>query len=152
MENGAGDERGRPGLPLSAFRDAGLGVLGYALFALLLAVAGVMTATAVRQGRPDDVAVSALGALLLLVVAVTPSEDGWHVFCSLLLFGLLFGWSALLLRGRARPPWLWAHLSAPAALVLVTGCHSYGLWQKGFILYLLLAANLRHHLLAPRSP
>jgi len=37
------------------------------------------------------------------------------------------------------------HLLSPFYLVLLTECHSYGLWQKCLILYLVALANLRHH-------
>jgi hypothetical protein len=44
-------------------------------------------------------------------------------------------------------PWLIFHSLAPFALVLLSGCHSYGLWQKCVILYLVALANIRHSLL-----
>ena len=48
-------------------------------------------------------------------------------------------------------PWIIIHGLAPFALVLLSGCHSYGLWQKCLILYLVALANLRHHRLCRMS-
>src|SRR5581483_7829975 len=59
--------------PLSMFRDGPQPVLGYALFAMLLAVAAVMTVASVRADRVFEVLVFGAASLLLLVVAVTPS-------------------------------------------------------------------------------
>src|SRR5882724_11275273 len=83
--------------PLSEFRDGERAWLGYALFALLLVIAGVHAAAQVRAKRPGDAAVSGLAVVLLLLVAETPSWGGFHSFWSLLLLALLFGYYGMLL-------------------------------------------------------
>jgi hypothetical protein len=145
--HGAGDPSELVGLPLSMFRDGNLGFFGGALFALLLLVAGLMILTLIRQRRPTDAGFFALAALFLVLVALTPSEDGFHCFCSLVVFALLYAYYAVRLR-EVGLGWMWAHLLIPVVLLTATGCHSYGLWQKSFIVYSLLAANVHQHLVA----
>jgi hypothetical protein len=84
-----------------------------------------------------------------LIVAVTPSFQGLHLICSLVLLLLLFVHYGRLLR-EAGSPWLFLHGIAPFLLVLVSGCHSYGLWQKSLIVYMVVLANVRSHLLGHR--
>jgi hypothetical protein len=145
--HGAGDPSQLLGLPLSMFRDGHLGVFGGALFALLLGIAGLMVHTLRRRRLRGDATFFSLAACFLVLVALTPSEDGFHFLCSLVLFALLYAYYAIQVR-EAGIISLWAHLVIPAVLLGVTGCHSYGLWQKGFIVYFLLAVNVHHHLLA----
>jgi hypothetical protein len=132
--------------PLSMFRDGGRWWLGYALFAVLLLIGGLYTRALARARREAETVIAGLAALLLLVVAVTPSWEGFHLLCSLLLFALLFGYYAVLLQ-RVSGALLFAHLVVPVALALLTSFQSYGLWQKGFVAYLILAAVAHHHLL-----
>jgi hypothetical protein len=66
-------------------------------------------------------------------VAVTPSLEAFHILSSFLLMLILFGHYWRLLRD-AGSPWIFAHVLVPFALVLLSGCHSYGLWQKCLIL------------------
>jgi hypothetical protein len=148
--HGAGDFDELLGQPLSMFRDGAQGRLGYALFAVLLVIGALYTAALVRAQRAGAAAAAVLAILLLLVVAATPSGGSFHLFCSLVLLLLLFGHCALLLY-RAQSVWLVPHLAVPAALAAATRCHSYGLWQKGFVVYLLLAVATHHHLLG-RGP
>jgi hypothetical protein len=132
------------------FRDGAQAPLGYALFAVLLVIGALYTAALVRARRAGAAAAAVLAILLLLVVAGTPSGGSFHLFCSLVLLLLLFGHCALLLY-QAQSVWLVPHLAVPAALAAATRCHSYGLWQKGFVVYLLLAVAAHHHLLG-RGP
>jgi hypothetical protein len=143
----AGDPSRLVGLPLSMFRDGHLGVFGGALFALLLGIAGLMVHTLMRRRLPGHATFFSLAAVFLVLVALTPSEDGFHCLCSLVLFALLYAYYGIQAR-EAGLALLWAHLLIPAFLVGATGCHSYGLWQKAFIVYFLLAVNIHHHLLA----
>lgn len=136
--------------PLSTFRDGEQAWLGYALFTALLGVGVLYAAALVRSERPGEAVLAALAVLFLAVVAATPSLDGFHTVCSLLLLLLLFGYYALLLR-RAGSFLLFAHLAVPAALVLVIRFHSYGLWQKGLVAYFVAAVVIHHHLLC-RQP
>jgi hypothetical protein len=135
------------GLPLSQFRDGPSAVFGYALFGLLLAIAAMMIVTLWRCRLYHHVSPFCLAGFLLLLVAATSSVNGFHLLCSFVLFGLLYAYYALLLYKKS-PAWLWAHLAVPALLVLMTQAHSYGLWQKSFIVYYLLVANVHHHLLS----
>jgi hypothetical protein len=134
------------GQPLSVFRDGAGGLLGYTLFTSLLVVGGFMIAALARLRRPLDVGVFGLAALLLVVVAATPSLGSFHLFCSLLLLLLLYCYYGLLLR-LAETWWLIPHLLVPFALLLATQCHSFGAWQKSLILYFVLAVNVHFHLL-----
>jgi hypothetical protein len=135
--------------PLSVFRDGEQAWLGYLLFAALLLVGLLYTRDLIRAGKEEEAVTAALAALLLFVVAVTPSLQAFHLLSSLLLLLLLFGHYWRLLRDSGGP-WLILHSLAPFVLVLLSGCHSYGLWQKCMILYLVALANVRHYLLGRR--
>src|SRR5205085_11197023 len=116
IAHAAGDSAELVGQPLSMFRDGERGWLGYLLFAVLLLISALYLRALVRADRAGEAAAAVLAALLLLVVAVTPSWGAFHIVCSLLLLGLLFGYFALLLH-RAEGPWLAAvHLAVPVAL------------------------------------
>jgi hypothetical protein len=144
VAHGVGEFSRRLAEPLSMFRDGEQAWLGYVLFATLLLVSIRYTRDMIRVGEKDEAVVAGLAALLLFIVAVTPSLEGFHILSSLLLMLLLFGHYWRLLRDSGSL-WLILHVLAPFALVLLTGCHSYGLWQKCLILYLVALANLRHH-------
>jgi hypothetical protein len=147
----AGDFPTLLGQPLSLFRDGEWGGLSYALFALLLLLGVLYTAALARAEHGGEAIVSAAAVFLLLVVTATPSWGGFHLFCSLLLLALLFGYYAALLH-RTGSPWLLAHLAAPVALAGATGFHSYGLWQKALIVYFVAAAVARRHFLVRAAP
>ena len=128
------------------FRDGEQGWLGYLLFAALLAIGVLYTAALIRAGKEEEAVSAGLAALLLFLVTVKPSSQKFHLLCSLFLLLLLFGHYWCLLR-ESGSPWLIFHAMAPFALVIVSGCHSYGAWQKTLILYFVVLANIRHHLL-----
>jgi hypothetical protein len=132
--------------PLSMFRYDSQAWLGYALFAALLLVGVLYVRALVRSQREAEAAISALGVLVLLIVALTPSTEGFHVLLSLLLFALLFGYYGVLLY-RTIAIWLFAHLAVPIALAFAIDFHSYGLWQKSFIVYFVFLAAVHHHAL-----
>jgi hypothetical protein len=150
LAHAAGDFGEMIAQPLSLFRDGAEGWLGYWLFALMLLIGLLYTVALARSRREAEAAVSGLAVLLLLLVGVTPSNASFHLLCSLVLLLLLYGYYALLLR-RAESPWLIAHLVVPVALALATRFPSYGLWQKSFIGYFVVAAVLHHHVLG-REP
>ena len=133
-------------LPLSMIRDGESWWVGYLLFGLLLLIAGLM----LDRLRRDDLAVDAclLGivAAFLLLVAVTPSRNGFHDFGSFVVLAVLFGYYAAVLRGESAA-WMFGHLAVPILLLFVTQVHSYGLWQKSLIVYFLLVINVHHWLL-----
>jgi hypothetical protein len=145
----AGDLGESLGQPLSVFRDGEQAWLGYLLFATLLLVALLYMRDLIRAGEEMEAVTAGLAALLLFIVAVTPSMQAFHLLSSLLLLLLLFGHYWRLLRDTGSP-WLLLHSSAPFLLVLLSGCHSYGLWQKCVILYLVVLANVRHYFLRGR--
>jgi hypothetical protein len=135
--------------PLSMFRDDAQGLFGYALFATLLLVSVLYVAALVRSQREAEAVISAVAAVLLLTVALTPSRNGFHLFCSLFLLSLLFGYYAVLLY-RAEPIFLILHLIVPLALAFAIQFDSYGLWQKSIISYFVFLAALHHHVLTYR--
>jgi hypothetical protein len=141
-------------LPLSMFRDGQHWALGYTLFGLLALIGALMAASLGRTGRTVDAVVFSLGVLLLAVIVVTPSVDGFHFLCSLVLLFLLFSYYGLLLFLAECWFLLTTHVLIPLVLAIATGCQSYGVWQKAFIVYFVLAITLHHHTLArwvPRS-
>lgn len=143
----AGDFDQLLGQPLSVFRDGEQGWLGYLLFATLLSVSVLYVGGLIRAGKENEAVTAGLAAGLLFLVAVTPSVQGFHLLCSLLLLLLLFGHYWRLLRASGSP-WFILHAVAPFLLVLATGCHSYGLWQKCLILYVVVLVNVRHYMLS----
>jgi hypothetical protein len=142
--HGVGNFTKRLAEPLSMFRDSEQAWLGYLLFAALLLVSVAYIRDVIRAREEEEAVIAGLAALLLFVVAVTPSFQGFHILSSFLLMLLLFGHYWRLLRDSGSR-WLIAHVTVPFALVLLSGCHSYGLWQKCLILYLVALVNLRHH-------
>jgi hypothetical protein len=143
----AGDADAALALPLSMFRDGTYRPFGYVLFLLLLVIAGLMLRRLHRAGLDGSACLLGVVAFFLLLVALTPSDGGFHLFCSFLVLALLFAYYAAVL-SEAGVVFLWAHLTVPLLLVLGTSCHSYGLWQKGLVVYFLLAANVQHALLS----
>lgn len=139
------------GQPLSLFREEKRAWLGYGLFWSLFLVGVCQTLILVRSRRREEAYVAGLATLLLLAVASTGSYGGFHLFCSLLLLLLLFGYYTFLLV-RANSFWLFAHLFVPVVLGFATRLHSYGVWQKGFIVYFVLVCTVHHHLLARQLP
>jgi hypothetical protein len=147
--HGVGDLNQRLGEPLSLLRDGEQGWLGYLLFVSLLLVGLSYTVALIRAGKEGEAVSAGLATLLLFLVAVTPSFQGFHLLCSFGLLLLLFRHFWRLLR-ESESLWLFPHMQAPLALVFVTGGHSYGLWQKGLILYIVVLSNIHHHLLGRR--
>jgi hypothetical protein len=150
VAHGVGDLGQSLGQPLSVFRDSEQAWLGYLLFAALLLIGLLYTVALIRAGKEEEAVSAGLAALLLFIVAVTPSLEGFHLLCSLLLVMLLFGHYWRLLRASGSP-WLIPYSLAPLVLVLVTGCYSYGLWQKCLILYIVVLANIRLYRLRQRG-
>jgi hypothetical protein len=138
-------------LPLSTFRDGPYRPYGILLFLLLLLIAGQMLRSLHRAGRDGSACFLGLVALFLLLVALTPSENGFHLFCSLVVLVLLYVYYAAML-SEISLVCLGGHLLVPLLLVGLTQFHSYGLWQKGLIVYFLVAANVQHAFLSPGWP
>lgn len=142
--HGVGEFGRRLAQPLSMFRDGEQAWLGYLLFGMLLLATVGYARDMIRAREEEEAVIGGLAALLLFIVAVTPSLQGFHILTSLLLMLLLFGHYWRLLRDSGSP-WIIFHLSVPFALLLLSGFHSYGVWQKSLILYLVALANLHHH-------
>lgn len=131
--------------PLSMFRDGGDAWIGYAMFALLLAAGVLLLWQLIRMRWFVDAAVVLGIAVMLAIVARTPSVDTLHNFLAFLLLFLLWVYFGTVFY-RCDSRWLYAHITVPAVLVFVTRMHSYGLWQKSLVLYYLFAVVLEHHL------
>src|SRR5687767_9353683 len=76
--------------PLSMFRDGEFGIVGYALFGLLLAIGVLMLHAQVRARHLGAVVVFGLALAFLIVVVATPSLDATHDACATALLFLLF--------------------------------------------------------------
>ena len=128
-------------LPLSMFRDDGRPILGFALFLQLLTIAALLLVRCFRYDRVLEGVLFTSAAFLLAVVAVTPSRHFMHEMCALLLLFGLYAYFALALYGRAAPLFF-VHVLAPLLIGLLTGWRSYGVWQKGMIVYFACGAAL----------
>jgi len=142
-----GERLARLALPLSMFRHGSYGFFGCLLFGLLLVIAGLMLSRLHRACLHGDACVLGVVTTFLLLVAVTPSDNGFHIFGSFAVLALLFCYYAAVLHGEGAV-WMWGHLAFPVLLVLGTRCHSYGLWQKSLIVYFVLAVNVQHWMLS----
>jgi hypothetical protein len=138
-------------LPLSMFRDGPRWAFGYALFLLLEAIGALMALALWRADRPFEAGVFLTGVVLLVVIAATPSDGGFHFLCSLVLLFLLYAYYGLLLH-RVESRWRFWHWALPLALAVATACQSYGLWQKAFIVYFVLTIAVHHHFLGRWAP
>src|SRR5205085_5057965 len=109
----------------------------------LLFLMGVGQVRAYRVlGHRDAVWVPVVALVLLTVVALTPSWDADHGVASLLLLLVIFVYYFARLYA-ADSPWLFAHVAVPVVVFLVTAAtFSYGIWQKGLIVYFVVAVNL----------
>jgi hypothetical protein len=128
--------------PLSTFRDGPWSWAGYVLFALLFGMGAGHVALYARARQFGGMVVPLVCLVLLGFVALTPSFDGVHIAASLALLGLVFVYYAVRLY-RVSSPWLLAHLAAPVALAAAAvPVLSYGVVQKGLILYFVFAVNV----------
>lgn len=128
--------------PLSTFRDGPSGWVGYVLFALLLGMGAGHVAIYIRGRQFSGLIVPLICVVLLAFVALTPSFDCVHIVASLILLGLVFMYYAVRLH-RVSSPWLFAHLAAPVVIgAAVVSILSYGVVQKGLILYFVFAVNV----------
>jgi hypothetical protein len=130
--------------PLSMFRDYDPVWIGYTLFALLVAM-GLLTArTAYRAEEAQHTIAYLVSTALLTVVATTTSNADLHLTCALVAMIGLFVYYGLLLYYSDHLAGLLLHLLMPSFLMLASRIESYGIWQKGMILYF-VAATVIHH-------
>ncbi len=134
--------------PLSMFRDYQPAWIGYALFGVLVAMGFETIRTACRAHAIVDATIYLVSTGLLIAVAATPSYDDLHTACALAAMFLLFAYyTALLYRGDFLF-WFTMHLLTPSFLMMASRLESYDVWQKGMILYFLLATIVHQHALA----
>lgn len=132
--------------PLSMLRDGDQYLVGYTLFALLVLIGVVQTVPLIRLRRGIEAGISCLAVILLVIVAVTPSNDADHVLCSFVLLSLLFIYYAVVLY-RGGSLWLIPHVAVPLVLsIAIPPLYSYGPWQKSLIIYFVVVANLHCYL------
>lgn len=134
--------------PLSMFRDYEPAWIGYALFGVLVAIGTETIRTACRAYAITEAAVYFVSTGLLVAVAATPSYDELHTTCALAAMIILFATYAVLLYRADCMFWFAMHLLAPSVLMMASRLESYGVWQKGMILYFLVAAIVHQHVLA----
>ena len=137
-----GDNADTLALPLSMFRDEPYCRFGYALFGLLLLIAGLMIRHLHRAKRHIDAVLLGVVTIFLVLVAVTPSLDAWHGIFAFVAIGSLFCYYAVVFHGESRL-WMWLHLALPVLVLFATQFHSYGLWQKSIIVYFVLLVNIQ---------
>jgi hypothetical protein len=95
----------------------------------------------IRQRDRSDIITGISIVLLLVIVMVTPSKDAFHRYSSYVLFLLLMGYYTwVLLRWNSR--YVIVHLAVLLLLTVLTAWHSYGLWQKALVLYMLVLMNM----------
>jgi len=138
--------------PLSTFRDYEPVWIGYALFGVLAAIGLETIRTAFRVQAGFHAVVYLAATCLLAVAAVTPSVDSLHSTCALTAMFMLFVYYAVLLYRGDSMFWLVMHLLTPSYLMLASRLESYGVWQKGMILYCVAAAVVHQSLLAQGLP
>jgi hypothetical protein len=138
--------------PLSMFRDYEPAWIGYALFGLLLAIGAETIRTAFRVQAERHAIVYLVATGLLGVVAATPSEDALHTTCALAAMAMMFVYYAVLLYRSDSLFWLVIHLLTPSVLMMASQLESYGIWQKGMILYFLTATVMHQGLMAQWLP
>ncbi len=138
-------------LPLSMFRDGNQRYVGAILFLLLVGVGAIQIRKLLSLRAYVGVGTLSLGFVLLLAVALTPSNGGFHIFCALGLLSLVGLYFTMWLR-LEKPNWLWPHVLLTAVILTGAFFGAYGFWQKGFILYLLLLLNVQYSFLKHICP
>lgn len=138
--------------PLSMFRDYEPAWIGYALFGMLLAIGLETIRTAFRVQANFHAAMYLVATGMLAVVAATPSNDSLHTMCALAAMVMMFAYYAVLLYRADCMFWLVMHLLTPSVLMMASRLESYGIWQKGMILYFLAATIVHQSLLAQLLP
>jgi hypothetical protein len=138
--------------PLSTFRDFGPAWIGYALFGMLLAVGAGTARTAFRVQNEAQMAVYMLLTAMLAFVLATPSNDFYHIYMSLLLMAAMIISVGVVLWYNDSVFWFVMHLLAPTILMWGTRLESFGVWQKGLILYFLAATIAHEGILARGLP
>jgi hypothetical protein len=124
--------------PLSMFRDYSPAWVGYAMFAILVAIGSITAVTAFRAQAYLQCGVYVFGTVLLTIVAATPSNSFNHLQISLLLMAIIFANFAARLWMNDEYFWFAIHAFAPTILALLTKLESFGIWQKALVVYFVL--------------
>jgi hypothetical protein len=138
--------------PLSLFRDYEPAWMGYAMFGLLVLIGLETVRTAFRAQTEVHAAIYLFSTALLGVVAATPSENEWHQNFAVVVMLAMFIYYAVVLYFRDSLFWLVFHLLTPSFMMFATRLDSYGIWQKGMILYFLAATIVHQGVLAQQIP
>jgi hypothetical protein len=129
-------------VPFSQWRDGPYYVFGYVNFTLLLVCSLLIFVLILRQRQRGDIITAISIVLLLFIVMVTPSKDAFHRYSSYVLFLLLMGYYTWVL-WRWNTRYVIVHLAVLLALTVLTAWHSYGLWQKALVFYMLVLMNIQ---------
>jgi hypothetical protein len=133
--------------PLSAFREGECGPLGYELFGAIALVTAVYSVD-LRRFRDPIEAVDTIGfGLLLLMAGASPTRWMLHRSSAGVLLMCTYVFFAIQLHRRNRRLML-VHLCAPVVLAVLTGFHSYGIWQKALISYFVIVGTIHHHVVS----
>ena len=138
--------------PLSMFRDYDPAWIGYALFGLLIAIGLETARTAYRVRSELHTFMYVLMTALLAFVAATPSNGDWHLMCALAAMAIMFVYYACLLYNSDSLFWLVMHLLWPSFMLMARHFEGYGVWQKGMILYFLIATIVHQSVLGQWLP
>ena len=138
--------------PLSLFRDVEPVWIGYAMFALLVALAAEMTRTAWRLSYRSQFVVYLFMTFTLTVTALTPSFVPLHTLSANVSMLTLFLNYAWLLYQNHKLFWLMVHVLIPTFLLRQDLIDTSGMWEKGMDLYLVAAVVVHHHFLEQGLP
>ena len=138
--------------PLSLFRDVEPVWIGYAMFALLIALAAETGRTAWRLRYVSQFAVYLCVTFVLTVTALTPSFDLLHILCANVLMLSLFLNFAWLLYHNDKLFCLVVHVLISSFLLSGDLRDSNGMWEKAMDVYLVTAVVAHHHILAKCLP
>jgi hypothetical protein len=131
--------------PLSAFRDIPAAWVGYGLFALLIAIAVLVTRIARQTGDRRQFLVYFVVTIALTTIAVTPSASALHDLAVFVALVTLLGNYAWLLDQADKPYLLTAHLSIPLAFIALDAFSNGCVWQKALDLYFMTAVLIHTH-------
>jgi hypothetical protein len=138
--------------PLSCFRDCEPAWMGYAMFGLLIATGLETARTAFRLRSELHTFMYVVMTAQIAFIAATPSVGAWHQTFAGAGMLCIFVYYAVLLYSSDQLFWLLIHLFMPSILLIASHYESYGVWQKGMIIYFLLATIVHQGVLAQWLP
>ena len=135
--------------PLSEFRDFQPQWVGQALFGVLLLFGVETVRAAFRADAATDGATYLAVTGLLSIVAITPSDGILHNICAVVAMLMMHFYFAILLYHKDLFSLFAMHIVVPFMILFATKAQSYGMvqsygiWQKGMILYFLSATVIQ---------